>query len=151
MFLFLDGQSADTNTVAKVDSLPFAISKNMGYELTHGLQYQQLPLTSAWSSVAIKTMNSIIVLDSSTGQEYHNGVRWQMDHSEQHGLRLKHRPLTSAWPLGHRHPHTPCSNGPQTQTWLSVAASFMDISMALVAMQVTHINIAPYGTTVHEY
>lgn len=151
MFLFLNCQSADTNTVAKVDALPFTISKNMGYGLIHDLQYQQVPLTSAWSPVAIKTMNSIIVLDSSTGQEHHNGVRWQMDHRQQHGLRLKHRPLTSAWPLGHRHQHTLCSNGPQTQTWLSVAAWFMDFSMVLVAMQVTHINIAPHGTTVHEY
>lgn len=151
MFLFLNCQPADTNTVAKVDALPFTISKNMDYGLIHDLQYQQVPLTSVWLPVAIKTMNSIIVLDSSTGQEHHNGVRWQMDHRQQHGLRLKHRPLTSAWPLGHRHQHTLCSNGPQTQTWLSVAAWFMDFSMVLVAMQVTHINIAPYGTTVHEY
>lgn len=78
---FPNYESAVINTIAKVASLSFIVSRSMDHGLPHSLWHQNVPQTC----IAVQTTDFNMASGGSTGYLY------------QHGLRQQHRAQTSTW------------------------------------------------------
>lgn len=128
--LIFNCESAVIDATAKEASLPFIVRGSLDHRFPHCFWRQHEPQTSTWPPAATwlglqrQYRPWILSWSSGTTQATDNNMTSgsSTDHSHPHGLQRYHGPCPSTRPLA--------TEGPQTSTWLQVAAQAMSIHIS---------------------